>query len=172
MGCIDGLATCAQQAAAVPRNTDFLIGRNDKYVDRAALRGDALFALYICCRIDADAEPGEAIADALPDVRGMLAYAAGEHQAVEARKGICHHGDFCGDTKCEEIDGFAGLGLVARQRGGELGYALVHASGAVFDKKMPGKSRALNIDTTPGRRGRPNDSIQACYGGRRFELAQ
>ncbi|WP_210248845.1 hypothetical protein, partial [Bradyrhizobium elkanii] len=61
---------------------------------------------------------------------------------------------------------------VARQRGGELGYALVHASGAVFDKKMPGKSRALNIDTTPGRRGRPNDSIQACYGGRRFELAQ
>ena len=92
----------------MPRNTDFLIGRNDQYVDRAALRGDALFALYICCRIDADAEPGEAIADALPDVRGMLANAAGEHQAVEAGKGICHHGDFCGDTKCEEIDGFAG----------------------------------------------------------------
>lgn len=90
MGCIDGLATCAQQAAAVPRNTDFLIGRSDQYVDRAALRGDTLFALYICCRVDADAEPGEAIADALPDVRGMLANAAGEHQAVEAGKGICH----------------------------------------------------------------------------------
>nr|WP_244978814.1 hypothetical protein [Bradyrhizobium pachyrhizi] len=117
------------------------------------LRCDALFALRNCGRIVADAEPGEAIAAALPDFRGILADAAGEHQTIEAGKGG-HHGDHCGDTKCEEIDGLTSRRIVARQQGGGLGSALVHAYGAVFDKKMPGKSRALNIDTTPGRRGR------------------
>lgn len=52
------------------------------------LRGYALFDLRGCGRIDADAEPGEAIADALPDFRGMLADAAGEQQTSRPARGV------------------------------------------------------------------------------------
>ncbi|MBR1163684.1 hypothetical protein [Bradyrhizobium elkanii] len=38
---------------------------------------------------------------------------------------------------------------MARQQGAEVGYALVHGYGAVFDKKMPGKKPGIEYRCNP-----------------------
>src|SRR5215211_5864461 len=74
------------EPSRVPGDHQIFVGRHDEDGHRGGVAGDDGRVRRVAIGVEPDAEELEALADALPDGRGVLADAARENESVEPAK--------------------------------------------------------------------------------------
>jgi hypothetical protein len=117
-----------EEVACFAGDLEVFAGRDDQAAHRCPGGGDVLLAMgiVVVVVVDGDAEVAEPLGGSAPDLGGVLADAAGEHERIHTAGRSAHGGDTGEKAVGVDVEGQSGVRLAAK-RGG---FDLAHVAGA------------------------------------------
>src|SRR5687767_7987395 len=109
-----------EEPAGVAGDHQLLVGGDHPGGDLALAAGDPRAAGLVRAGVEFDAQPAAGFSDPTADLRGVLADARGEDEAVEPLEDRGEGADLLGCAVDEVVDGEPGGGIGAREQGAHV----------------------------------------------------